>query len=52
MIMKLDDNLIDEIKVEFSNQNIKIRNIKRVEKLLIYNTVFISYVSHSDPVFS
>ena len=41
------DKHIDEIKVEFSNQNIKIGNIKRIEKLIIYNTVFHSIIEEN-----
>ncbi len=35
---------VDEIRKEFANKNIKIGRIKRVEKMLIYNTVFHSII--------
>lgn len=35
---------LDEIKIEFANRNVKIGKIKRVDKLLIYNTVFHSII--------
>ena len=46
-IFEFYEEHINEIKVEFSNQNFRIEDIKHVEKLLIYNTVFHSIIEES-----